>query len=47
MHSRNWDQTEKPWKQILKHTDKIDRQLFSTVINIGDGENTPFWEASG
>jgi hypothetical protein len=35
------------WKGLLKFHDKTDRALFfvSTVINIGNGRNTPFWEA--
>lgn len=43
-----WDQQERPWKQLLKHRDDIDHQLFfaSTYITIGDGSNTPFWEAN-
>jgi hypothetical protein len=42
----HWDQVEKPWKHLLKITDQVERQLFfsSTLVNIGDGKNTPFWE---
>jgi hypothetical protein len=42
-----WNQQERPWKHLLKVTDPVDRQLFfsSTLISIGDGKNTPFWEA--
>jgi hypothetical protein len=38
----NWDQRKRPWKQLLRVTDKIVRQLFfsSTEISIGNG--TPF-----
>jgi hypothetical protein len=33
---------------LLRHHDKADRALFfaSTVISMGDGKNTPFWEAN-
>jgi hypothetical protein len=43
----NWDQQDKPWKHLLKITDKADRHLFfcSTTVAIRDGKNTPFWEA--
>jgi hypothetical protein len=36
-----------PWKNFLKSYDKIDSALFfaSTVITVGNGKNTPFWEA--
>jgi hypothetical protein len=39
-----WDHRDRPWKQILKVTDPIDRQLFfcSTTMQVGDGMNTPF-----
>jgi hypothetical protein len=42
-----WDEKDKPWKHLIKVTDRKDRQLFfqSTVIHIGNGKNTPFWEA--
>jgi hypothetical protein len=42
-----WDEKEKPWKHLLRITDKKDRQLFfqSTKVQIGNGRNTPFWEA--
>jgi hypothetical protein len=43
----NWDATDRPWKKLLKVRDKTDRALFfaSTMISVGDGVNTPFWEA--
>jgi hypothetical protein len=43
----NWDKNGKPWRQLLKITDQADRDLFfsSTVVSIGDGKVTPFWEA--
>lgn len=43
-----WDQKERPWKNLLKHHDQTDRDLFfaSTVVTIGNGKNTPFWEAA-
>jgi hypothetical protein len=43
----NSDTKEKSWKNLLKVTYPIDRQFFfsSTIIHIGDGKNTPFWEA--
>jgi hypothetical protein len=42
-----WDSKERPWKQLLKVTDPLERQLFfiSTTIQIENGRNTPFWEA--
>lgn len=42
-----WDQTQRPWKNLLMHKDKVDRALFfaSTTIQIGNGRKTPFWEA--
>jgi hypothetical protein len=42
-----WDHKEIPWKPLLKVTDITDRQLFfcSTEIILGNGKNTPFWEA--
>lgn len=43
-----WDQCDRPWKQLIEHRDKSDRDLFfaSTYITVGDGKNTPFWEAN-
>jgi hypothetical protein len=43
----NWDHQQKPWKHLLKITDQTDRSLFftSTVMIVGDGKNTPFWES--
>jgi hypothetical protein len=37
-----------PSKNLLRHQDRADRALFfaSTVISVGDGANTPFWEAN-
>jgi hypothetical protein len=42
-----WNHRDRPWKHLLKVTDKKDRQLFfsSTHLHIGDGKNTPFWES--
>lgn len=38
---------ERPWKKLLKIQDKTDRALFfnSTYMLVGNGQNTPFWEA--
>jgi hypothetical protein len=35
------------WKHLLKVSDPGDRQLFfcSTVVDVGDGKDIPFWEA--
>lgn len=43
----NWDTTDRPWRNILSIKYPVDRQLFfcSTVIQIGNGASTPFWEA--
>jgi hypothetical protein len=43
----NWDQKERPRKHLLKVADSTDIHLFfcSTEINIGNGKDTPFWEA--
>jgi hypothetical protein len=43
----NWGQCTKPWKHLIKVKDSVDRQLFfsSTVVQVGDGRDTPFWEA--
>jgi hypothetical protein len=43
----NWDLVDRPWKNLLKLQDKMDRALFfaSTVIRVGGGRNTPFWES--
>jgi hypothetical protein len=40
----HWDHIDRPWKKLIKVTDKVDRQLFfcSTLIHLGDGRNTPF-----
>jgi hypothetical protein len=42
-----WDIVDRPWKSLLCFFDKTDRALFfvSTVISVGNGCNTPFWEA--
>lgn len=42
-----WDPTDRPWKKLLKVTDPLDRELFfcSTYIALGNGRDTPFWEA--
>jgi hypothetical protein len=41
-----WDLKDKPWKYLLKLKDPVDRQLFfcSTIIHVGNGRDTPFWE---
>jgi hypothetical protein len=41
------DIQDQPWKKLVKFHDMTDRALFfaSTVITVGDGKNTPFWEA--
>jgi hypothetical protein len=43
----NWDAKDRPWKDLLRIHDQIDRALFftSTVITIGDGKSTLFWKA--
>jgi hypothetical protein len=43
----SWEICDRPWKELLKHHDKTDRALdFAyNVIIVGDGRNTPFWEA--
>jgi hypothetical protein len=43
----NWDNQDRPWKDLLRHHDKTDQVLFfaSTMITIGNGKNTPFWES--
>lgn len=43
-----WDEQNRPWKNLLKTRDVTDRNLFfsSTYIIVGDGRNTPFWEAN-
>jgi hypothetical protein len=43
----DWDKQDKQWKNIVKMQDPVDRALFSssTYISIGNGRNTPFWEA--
>jgi hypothetical protein len=43
----SWDSQDRPWKHLPKVTNKTDMQLFfsSTKISVGDGRNTPFWEA--
>jgi hypothetical protein len=42
-----WDQ-ERQWKNLFQITDTTDRALFfcSTIIHIGNGKDTPFWEAT-
>ncbi|WVZ82473.1 hypothetical protein U9M48_029730 [Paspalum notatum var. saurae] len=41
-----WGEAEKPWKKLNFGSTK-DRALFfaSTIITIGNGQDTPFWEA--
>jgi hypothetical protein len=43
----NWDQQEKPWKNMLKIDEPEIRWLFfcSTSVLVSDGKSTPFWEA--
>jgi hypothetical protein len=43
----NWNQVDRPWKHLLRVSDHSDRQLFflSTIISLGNGQDTPFWEA--
>jgi hypothetical protein len=43
----NWDIVDQPWKNLLKLQDKTDRAFFfaSSVMRVGDGRNTPFWES--
>jgi hypothetical protein len=43
----NWDHVQRPWKKLMKVTDETDRHLFfsSTIISVGNGDDTPFWEA--
>lgn len=43
-----WDQCDRPWKALLKQQDQSDRDLFfaSTYVIIGNGKDTPFWEAN-
>jgi hypothetical protein len=40
----HWDTKDKPWKHLFKVTDTMDRQLSfaSTIVQVGDGKNTPF-----
>lgn len=42
-----WDHCERPWNKLLKVVDKTERELFfaSTVVKVGNGKQTPFWEA--
>jgi hypothetical protein len=43
----NWDHVDRPWMKLMKVTDETDRHLFfaSTIISVGNGEDTRFWEA--
>jgi hypothetical protein len=43
----SWDECDRSWKNLLRHHDQTDRALFftSTLITVGNGKNTPFWEA--
>lgn len=43
----SWDTCERPWNKLLRTTDPTERELFfsSTTVSIGNGRNTPFWEA--
>jgi hypothetical protein len=43
----SWDKQNRQWKNLVEVHDPIDRALFfsSTYIIIGNGKNTPFWEA--
>jgi hypothetical protein len=40
----DWDLRAKPWKTLLKVSDKSKRSLFfySAIMHIGNGKNTPF-----
>jgi hypothetical protein len=42
-----WDPRDRQWKKILKVHDASNRALFfcSTYMHVGNGLNTPFWEA--
>jgi hypothetical protein len=42
-----WDTQPRQWKYLLHIQDPTDRALFfaSTYIHVGDGKNTPTWEA--
>jgi hypothetical protein len=42
-----WDEYDRPWKRLLRYQDRTDSALFfaSTLITVGDGTITPFWEA--
>jgi hypothetical protein len=42
-----WDEYDRPWKRLLRYQGRTDSALFfaSTLITVGDGKNTPFWEA--
>jgi hypothetical protein len=44
-----WDHRERPWKHLLKVTDKTNKHIFfsSIVISTGDGKNTPFGRQGG
>jgi hypothetical protein len=44
---KNWDDSDRPWKLLSARCDQADRALFftSTVISVGNGKKTPFWEA--
>ncbi|KAL6613961.1 hypothetical protein ACP70R_036231 [Stipagrostis hirtigluma subsp. patula] len=39
---------DRPWKSVIKLTNKADRSLFfaSTVFQVGNGKRTPFWEGN-
>jgi hypothetical protein len=43
----SWDSIDRQWKHLLKIQDPTDKAMFfnSTHVQIGDGRNTPFWEA--
>jgi hypothetical protein len=43
----SWDYADRQWKHLIKFQDPTDKVLFfnSTYIQVGDGRNTPFWEA--
>jgi hypothetical protein len=43
----SWDIHPRQWKHLLTIQDPTDKALFfpSTFIQVGDGQNTPFWKA--
>jgi hypothetical protein len=43
----HWDEKKSSWKNLLRVTNPMDKQLFftSTWILVGNGKSTPFWES--